>query len=314
MVTYKIAITKEIAMNLNNSKSQIINIEQGTPEWLELRKGKVTGTLISKLNTETGYKQFMGLDNFKGNKHTERGNYAESFIRDLVNARTNHNFKEVVVQQEKMLGSLDGLSEDGEVVLEIKCPENEESSLYNKVLEGNVPVAHLLQMQFYMLLTGAKKAIYAVALLDDIGLDVKEDSLVILEVLADSVYFQGIMIDIEIFLNNIEKGEYQQISAPQGFDKLAEDYIVAKDKESAVKKEVKDLGDTIKAHGVINACGISVSKTSGRTTTDWKSVAIELFNQLSSNDLTSIEDFNKLQATHTKKGEDNLTIRINKGE
>lgn len=100
---------------------------QGSDEWLELRKGKITGTSAWKLlagqNPKDIIRESSQESNFSGNKYTERGHILEKECRDLYADLTQVEVKEAgAILNDKYpncMTSPDGLiSEDGG--LEIK--------------------------------------------------------------------------------------------------------------------------------------------------------------------------------------------------
>jgi hypothetical protein len=61
------------------------DVEQGSPEWLQLREYKFTGSNAYKLLTSFGAGSWAmgGLSNFKGNFHTRRGHLLEKEALEL---------------------------------------------------------------------------------------------------------------------------------------------------------------------------------------------------------------------------------------
>lgn len=150
---------------------QVINIEQGTQEWLDVRKGKITASRfkdvvtpgkgeLSKSSKAYMYElvaEKMGATvNFYQNEHMQRGNELEP------DARTAYEFvKDAVVEQvgicihdNGMIGvSPDGLvDEDGG--LEIKCPK--ETTHISYLDSGEMPLIYKPQVQGSMWVTGRK--------------------------------------------------------------------------------------------------------------------------------------------------------------
>lgn len=150
---------------------QVINIEQGTPEWLEVRKGVITGSRFkdvitpakaefSKSSNSYMYElvaERMGATvSFYQNEYMQRGNELEPA------ARTAYEFiKDCEVLQvgfclddSKLIGvSPDGLiGEDGG--LEIKCPK--ETTHISYLDDGGLPLIYKPQVQGSMWITGRK--------------------------------------------------------------------------------------------------------------------------------------------------------------
>lgn len=150
---------------------RIVNIEQGTEEWLELRKGLVTGSRfkdvitpakgeLSKSSKNYMYElvaERMGATvNFYQNEHMQRGNELEP------DARTAYEFvKDAVVEQVGICihdNGMIGVSPDGLVGkdggLEIKCPK--ETTHIGYLDGGELPLIYKPQVQGSMWITGRK--------------------------------------------------------------------------------------------------------------------------------------------------------------
>lgn len=120
-------------------------IEQGSPEWFELRRGLATGSHFSEVmaegrgkteaTTRRNYRMKLALEivtgkvldnvyGFSSNKHTERGKELEPIARMLYESHTGHIVKEVDFIKHKYLAA--GVSPDGLVgddgMVEFKCP------------------------------------------------------------------------------------------------------------------------------------------------------------------------------------------------
>jgi putative phage-type endonuclease len=118
-------------------------IEQGTPEWFELRRGLATGSHFADVmaegrgkqesTTRRNYRMKLALEivtgkviqgSFQGNKHTERGKELEPIARMLYESNTGHIVEEVDFLKHKYLAA--GVSPDGLVgddgLVEFKCP------------------------------------------------------------------------------------------------------------------------------------------------------------------------------------------------
>jgi len=142
-------------------------IEQGTPEWLELRKGIITSTVVKSLITPT----FKLAENDKTRKaiwklaseritghledsfyssDMERGHFEEPLARDLYGGAV-----EVGFITNKIAGVTVGYSPDGLVgengLIEIKSAK--QSIQVERIVSGIVPVEHLPQIHYGMLVS-----------------------------------------------------------------------------------------------------------------------------------------------------------------
>ena len=118
-------------------------VEQGSPEWFELRRGLATGSHFSDVmangkgnaeaTTRRNYRMRLALeivtgkvisDGFKGNSHTERGKELEPFARMAYESITGNIVEETDFIKHKYLAA--GVSPDGMVgddgMVEFKCP------------------------------------------------------------------------------------------------------------------------------------------------------------------------------------------------
>lgn len=140
------------------------DLVQGTPEWLEFRKTKISGTDASIIMGTNPYKsplklwkQKMGLeDNDPVNYAMQRGSDLEPRARIAFEELTNLKMDPAIVVHDVytwMAASLDGY--DGKHLLEIKCP-------MHRVLEdcrnGKYPEYWHTQIQHQLAVTGLEWA------------------------------------------------------------------------------------------------------------------------------------------------------------
>lgn len=143
---------------------EIVNIEQGTPEWHELRKLKLTAS-----NAQAIAAQGKGLETYclevvaaylskatpesYTNEHMQRGNELEASARFVYEAEQSLEVKEVgfVLMNEYVGCSPDGLvGDDG--LIEIKC-KNDKNHL-EQIIDGEMGIetSYIWQMQMQMLI------------------------------------------------------------------------------------------------------------------------------------------------------------------
>jgi hypothetical protein len=142
-------------------------IEQGTPEWLDLRKGIITSTVVKSLITPT----FKLAENDKTRKaiwklaseritghledsfyssDMERGHLEEPLARDLYGGAVEVGFITNKIGGVTVGYSPDGLvSENG--LIEIKSAK--QSIQVERIVSGIVPVEHLAQIHYGMLVS-----------------------------------------------------------------------------------------------------------------------------------------------------------------
>jgi putative phage-type endonuclease len=149
---------------------KIIDLEQGSQEWLQWRKTVITATecpiILGSSPWSTPYKCWqrkLGLiEEQKTNDFMERGKRLEPIARDRFIKKMGINMTPVVVESSEyeFLGaSLDGISDDRKYILEVKSGGHK---LLQSALEGTIPEYYMHQMQHQLLVTGAEKCFYLV--------------------------------------------------------------------------------------------------------------------------------------------------------
>jgi len=112
-------------------KPKIIDIEQGTPDWLSLRRNKVTATDTAKImglnpwctayqcwEEKLGFKESQTL-----NEKMKEGSLLEEEARNSFNDHMDTDYKPIVLEHGKnafQIASLDGMNSNNRI-LEIKC-------------------------------------------------------------------------------------------------------------------------------------------------------------------------------------------------
>ena len=142
-------------------------MEQGSQEWKDLRRTKIgasdAAAILGICPYRTPYmlweEKVLGKEQ-EQNSAMARGTAKESEARAcfekltgmpvLPNIAFHHQFK-------WMMASLDGISFDGNMILELKCPNKEVHALAEK---GIIPPHYMAQVQHQLVVTGAAKGYY----------------------------------------------------------------------------------------------------------------------------------------------------------
>jgi len=151
---------------------KLYNIEQGTDAWLKLREDHLTASDASAMMGASKYKsrtQLMKEKKFGVKEKItpakqalfDKGHAAEDAARDLLEVDMLESFAPVVCGVEidglKLLASLDGLSEDQQMVFEHKLwNETLAENVRNNVLEDT----HYWQLEHQLLVSGAENALF----------------------------------------------------------------------------------------------------------------------------------------------------------
>ncbi len=154
---------------------KIIDLVQGSEAWLSWRKTVITATdcpaILGSSPWTTAYKCWQRkLDLVpaqESNEAMERGTRLEPLIRERFISRHGLNMKPVVVESSEynfLAASLDGLSDCGKYILEIKTGGQK---LYKMAHEGTIPAYYMDQIQHQLLVTGVEKCFYMVGSEDE---------------------------------------------------------------------------------------------------------------------------------------------------
>jgi hypothetical protein len=145
----------------------IHDIEQGTPEWKELRSGKYTGTAADKLLRFGAVEDALTKQgSFGGNFHTKRGHILEDEAIEIYESVTGEHVARpgfVTNSDFPACGfSPDGLTND--TVIECKAfkPDKHMKIFNSKQAIGEIPREILSQIHFGMLMCGMTKAVLLV--------------------------------------------------------------------------------------------------------------------------------------------------------
>lgn len=144
--------------------NSLTELKQGSPEWLALRKSKITGTDSRVIMDVDPWKTKLQLYNEKLSPSTEsfmtpamqRGLDLEPLARMLFCNMTGSEMIPSVLIKDWTMASLDGINSKKEV-LEIKCP-NEKTHEIAK--SGKIPEYYLPQLQHQMYVADSEKAFY----------------------------------------------------------------------------------------------------------------------------------------------------------
>ena len=147
---------------------KIINVEQGSPEWLSWRKTVITATdcpaIMGSSPWSTAYKCWqkkLGLiPEGESNEAMERGKRLEPEARAHFIERYGLEMIPACVESTEFdfLGaSLDGISQTGSTILEIKCGG---TKLHDMAAQGIIPDYYMDQIQHQLLVTRAERCLY----------------------------------------------------------------------------------------------------------------------------------------------------------
>lgn len=142
-----------------------VRLEQGSQEWLDFRKTKITATdacvIMGASPWKTKAKLYLEktseLPPEEPNERMRRGNELEPIAREMFSIENGIDVFPKVVVSEWAMASLDGMSEFGQYIVEIKCPGEKDHAI---ALSGKVPDHYYPQLQHQMYVTGLQFAYY----------------------------------------------------------------------------------------------------------------------------------------------------------
>ncbi len=147
---------------LHNTQPEYI---QGSAEWLALRKTKITATDASILMGASHWKTRTQLYHEKMgtaqptyvNAAMQRGLDLEPIARSLFNLMTGLDVQPRVIVSDWQMASLDGISDNGSDLVEIKCAGAADHAL---AVAGKIPAHYYPQLQHQMMVADVRDMFY----------------------------------------------------------------------------------------------------------------------------------------------------------
>lgn len=170
------------------------NLLQGSPQWLAYRfehhnaseAAAMLGLSKTTTRTELLHTMHTGIGKefsaWVQRNVLDYGHEVEAMVRPLVEAMIGESLYPVTCSDGKLSASVDGLTMTDEIAFECKQWNAEIAA---QVAAGEMPEQHMPQCQQIMMVTGAKKVIFAVG-------DGTPENLLTLDVMPDPAWFQRI--------------------------------------------------------------------------------------------------------------------------
>ena len=212
----------------------ILDLEQGTPEWLQARFDYITASQVPVILGLSPYQtpielfeeKLMRIQNPpEGEKAWlfQRGYEVESLDRDWANKELKRAFNPMVLLSDRLpelMASLDGFCLESNEILEVKYVGKQK---LREISNGDIPTHHGAQVQAQLLVSGAGRCIYFAS-------DGKES--VRQEILPDLSEFESIAQEVKSFAKRIRDGNAPELSE--------RDFLVVSDPEFEELRKVKD--------------------------------------------------------------------------
>lgn len=266
---------------------KLIDMEQNTDDWLEWRQGGLGGSdapIIMNVSpfkkSQTLWAEKMGQEREPINEFQaaimQRGHDLEPDARNLVNEMLGEFFVPMCGEHDDhpwMLTSFDGVSEDGNTILEVKCPG--ENGFLEVQETDQVPDHYWPQVQHQLAVSGASRCIFAVY-------RPELDALPILvEVKPDPDYIEGLIYREKAFWEAVMNGDLRifedalDAEMPDGFAAQAAKFRKLTEQVEEIEQEReltrKSLLAYLPGEGKLQGCGVEVSRSSRNGSVDWRS-------------------------------------------
>lgn len=251
--------------------------QQGTQEWLDFRKDKIGA---SDANVIMGmYPSFKPIDLWREKKnHTPpreksrwmaRGNELEPLARFEFEMIMGLSFNPAValsIEYDWMMASLDGLSNDHDMAVEIKCPGSID---HQCALDGEVPEKYVYQLQHQMFVLGFDKLYY-------FSFDGKSGK--VLEVYANKA-LQSKMIEKEFefythLINDTEPHDLKIINT-EDWNRVSAEWLDIRNQIEALEKKEQNYRETLITMAnqeSAQGSGIRLRKTTRQGNVDYSKV------------------------------------------
>jgi putative phage-type endonuclease len=281
-----------------------IGPEQHTAEWFALRKQSVTSSDIAVLmdchiKGKTPlqlYNEKIGIaEGEKENSAMRRGTDLEPFARTWCESHYGVSLNRPTAihpEIDGFMASLDGISDDGRILIEIKCGDK----ACKQAADGIIADYYMAQCQWHLFVTGCKELLYVP--FDGFApveyrIKGKEGQRAIMTIPRSEPYIEEAVERATRFLECIRTktppGDVaaradMSIECPPEYVQAMEMYIQLDriEKEAAEKKkdfrnaliDLGDDGDFVLTHGGIPR--IKLKRTNGGSKTDWQAICNEL--------------------------------------
>ena len=144
----------------------IIQLAQGSPEWHAYRQSRrnasESAAVLGLSPWMTPYQLWLvktGRCETRVTQAMQRGTDLEPLARAAYEEQTGLIMQPLVLEADGYSASLDGMTLDGDLVLEIKCPlRGTRSDLWHDVQSGQVPTHYGIQVQHQFMVSGAALA------------------------------------------------------------------------------------------------------------------------------------------------------------
>jgi putative phage-type endonuclease len=261
--------------------SAILSLVQGTPEWhahrAKSRNASETAVVLGVSPWQTPYQLWSirtGRTTQEVTKPMQHGAALEGAARLAYEQRSGLVLEPLVLVEGDYSASLDGITLEGDLILEIKCPyKGRDSELWKAVATGTVPENYGWQIEHQLMVSGAAKAHLWV-------FDGKEGLLV--EVVPKPETWLQIANAWDVFMTCIATNTPPPLTDRDTRERddaewkaAAEAYLRAKQEaehSAAVAEEAKAALIALASHPIESGAGVKVTRFLKQGVVDYKKV------------------------------------------
>lgn len=256
-------------------------MKQQSAEWLNWRKGGIGASEAPVITGDSPWltplqlwEQKLGLSQPRAkNPAMLRGLMLEPLAREAYEAYTGNIMEphcRIHPGHEFMLASLDGISLEGDLILEIKCPGAED---HQAALAGRIPQKYQAQIQHQLSVTGAQACHYW-------SFDGRDGVLV--EVTPDGSYIRDLIEVEQEFWQQVLNREPPQAGSQDRHLRSDEDWIasarawqdakLAMDQARVLEAEARARLETLAEPGITVGGGVRLAKVYRKGTVDYSRI------------------------------------------
>ena len=245
-----------------------IELEQGGQEWLEWRRGKRMASETAAVMGISPYsspaqvrKEKQGRGKTFVTDAMQRGHDEEPFARAAYEEVSGLLYQPAVFEDGEYGASVDGITMEGDQLLEIKTPaKGQQSDRWKEVSEGAINDYDYAQVQHQMMVTGAADCVFLVW-------DGKEYVSVVVP--RDPEFFDRIREAWDEFWPTVaERDDSDWLAAAEDYRQAKARADIANEKLAEVKQRLIDIS----VGPYTGGGGVEVTKIERKGSVDWKAV------------------------------------------
>ena len=261
----------------------IVRLVQGSPEWHEhrakYRNASETAVVVGASPWQTPYQLWelrTGRRQPAVNAAMARGSALEPQARTAYETLTGHIMQPLVLVDGAYSASLDGLTFDGELIVEIKCPvKGRDSTLWKAIAGGEVPSHYGWQIEHQLMVAKASLAHLYV-------FDGQREEGILMEVSPDPARWARIRQAWDGFMRCLETDTPPELTERDRVTRKDEEWRLAAEKFQALKlqaealvtqlDEAKEKLVGLASHPSESGFGVSVTRFWKQGSIDYKRV------------------------------------------